>query len=326
MKASFLETPEFLSLPIFGVSVSPLSVKIVKLKKKTQGLIPVSFDHIVLKQQCDFFEDSGTYSDCEELKKTLKELKKKHTINFVQLSIPEEHTYVFRIMIPKEAVPSIVDFITNNIDQYIPLTAAEVYFDYKILKTHTTDTSVPVVVTAVPRITVEKYTSLFDMCGMYVIGCEPETHAIRRAVIDKGDTNPYIILHIDEYATKISVVEEGLVQYTQTVALKTSDIVQNISPETKALFKDTINKVIIYWFTSKEQHVQSQKIENVILTGEGVDSPEFINFFETNLSVNAIYGDVWKNCFDIASYIPSISKSDSLKYATCIGLSMFKLK
>ena len=77
MKVSFLETPEFLSLPIFGVSISPLSVKVVKLKKKKPGLSPVSFDRVALNQKCDFFEDSGTYSDCEELKKILKELKKK---------------------------------------------------------------------------------------------------------------------------------------------------------------------------------------------------------------------------------------------------------
>jgi Tfp pilus assembly PilM family ATPase len=326
MKVSFLETPEFLSLPIFGVSISPLSIKLVKLKKKKQGLIPVVFDQVRLTQRCDFFEESGTYTDCEELKKNLKELKKKYNINFVQISIPEEYTYVFRIMIPKEAISSVNEFILNNIDQYIPLTANEVYFDYKILKSHTTDSLVPVIVTAVPRLTIEKYTTLFDSCGMYVIGCEPETQAIARAVIYKGDANPYIILHVDEYATKISVVEEGFVQYTQTVSLKTADIIQNISPETKTLLKDTINKVIIYWFTSKEQHAQSQKIENIILTGDGVNSLEFINFFESNLSVNVVCADVWKNCFDITSYIPSISKENSLIYAIPIGLSMFKLK
>lgn len=326
MKVSFLETPEFLSLPIFGVSISPLSIKLVKLKKKKQGLIPVIYDQVRLTQRCDFFEESGTYADCEELKKNLKELKKKHNINFVQISIPEEYTYVFRIMIPIEAISSVNEFILNNIDQYIPLTANEVYFDYKILRSHMADSLVPVTVTAVPRLTIEKHTTLFDSCGMYVIGCEPETHAIARAVIYKGDVNPYIILHVGELASIIAIVEDGAVQYTQTVPLRTKDIIQKLSPETKNLLKNIINKVIIFWFTSKEQDLQSQKIESIILTGDGVNSFELINFFETYLSVHVICADVWKNCFDIRSYIPSISKENSLIYATCVGLSMVNLK
>jgi hypothetical protein len=321
MKISFLEAPEFLSLPIFGLNISQSSVRLIRLKNKKQGLIPSIFEDV-----CPLFNGSGAYSDCNELKKVLVDLKNKHKMHFVQLSIPEENTYVFRIMVPHDAIGMIDDFISNNMDQYIPLASSEVFFDYKILKSHISDEMVPVVVTAIPRIVVEKYTSVLSLCGILVVGCEPETHAIARCVIDKGDTNPYIIMYIDEYATKISVVEEGLVQYTQTLAVKTSDIVGEISPEIAASLKDIINKVIIYWFTSKEQHAQAHKIENVILTGIGVDSPEFINFFESNLSVNAMYANVWKNCFDITQYIPIMSKKDSLKYASCIGLSMFKLK
>jgi Tfp pilus assembly PilM family ATPase len=326
MKISFLETPEFLSLPIFGVSISQSSVKVVKLKKKKQGLIPAVFAEEKISETCDFFNDNAEYSECEHLKKALKTLKKKHNIRFAQVSVPEENTYVFRITVPHDVILMVDEFIVNNIDQYIPLTSAEVFFDYKILKSHATDTMVPIVVTAIPRNVVEKYASLFKACGIFVIGCEPETHAIARCAVDKGDLNPYIIMYIDDYATKISVVEEGLVQYTQTLAIKSNDILGVISPETTTILKDVINKVIIYWFTSKDQHSETHKIENVILTGVGVDSPEFVNFFESNLSVNVEHANVWKNCFDITTYIPLMSKKDSFKYAACVGLSMFKLK
>ena len=99
-----------------------------------------------------------------------------------------------------------------------------------------------------------------------------------------------------------------------------------MSPEVATTFKDSINKVIIYWFTSKEIHKQSSKIENIILTGESIDSSGIINFLESNLFVNATFANVWKNCFDIHEYIPKVSKKDSLKYATSIGLSLFKIK
>lgn len=326
MKSSFLQPPEFLALPVFGLNISPNSLKIVKLKKKKEEFLPVFAEEIYFNETCNYFSQTDSIEDCNELKKIIKTLKKKHKINFVQISVPEEQTYVFGMPVPKDAIFLIDDFVKNNMDQYIPLTASEVYFDYKILKEHAETDNIPVIVTAIPRVIVEKYVSLFESCGIFVIACEPETHSIARCVINKGDNNPYIIININEYATSISVVEEGLVQYTQTVAIKASDIVPSMSLETTTLFKDTINKVIIYWFTSKEHFSQHTKIENIILTGKNIESSDLINFFESNLFVHVSFADVWKNCFDINVYVPNISKKDSLKYATCIGLSLFKTK
>jgi Tfp pilus assembly PilM family ATPase len=326
MKCSFFQPPEFLTLPFFGLSISQTAIKLTKLKKRKEGYVPSVIDEVVLKERCEVFSDNNEYSDCRELKKSMSDLQKKYKIKFVQLAIPEENTYVFRIVIPSNTLELIEEFITNNLEQYIPLAPSEVYFDYKILKSHITDTNIPVVVTAIPRIVIEKYTNLLELCGICTIACEPETHAIARSVIQKGDNNPYIIININNYATNISVVEEGLVQYTQTLPIKTHDVVQGMTPEIATAFKDSINKVIIYWFTSKEQHIQNSKIENIILTGEGIDTSDIVNFLESNLFVNATFANVWKNCFDIHEYVPSISKKDSLKYATCIGLSLFKLK
>lgn len=326
MKSSFFQPPEFLALPVFGMNVSPTSIKLVKLKQKKEGLLPVVAEEIYFKEVCNYFSGEDSISECDEFKKNLKDLKKKFKINFVQLAIPEKNTYIFNMPIPKDAVGLIDDFVKNNMDQYIPLNADEVFFDYKTLKGHENLDVIPVVVTAIPKIIVEKYTAVFESCGIFIIECEPETHSIARCVIDKGDKNPYIVVNIDEYATIISVIENGLIQYTQTVTVTSQDVSKNISPEVATLLKDTINKVIIYWFTSKDQFSQHAKIENIILTGKDIDSSDLVNFFESNLFVNVAFANVWKNCFDINTYIPNISKKDSLKYATGIGLSLFKIK
>lgn len=326
MKIGFLQTPEFLSLPIFGLSLFENSIKVIKLSKNKKGFIPEYFETIEISETCDFFNNLSSTASCDEHKKILKELKKKYNMTFAQVSIPEDQTYVFKMMVAREVLSSITDFIANNLDQNIPLQSSEVYFDYKIIKSTTQDNLVPVVVTAIPRTFVERYADFLDLCGIYMVGCEPETHAIARSVIDKGDTNPYIIMNITEYTTSISIIEDGFVQYTQTLALTSSDIRGEITQETTQKIRDTLNRVIIYWFTSKDAETNPIKIENVILTGEGVDSPEFINFFETNLSVNVVHANVWKNCFDLKTYIPNISKKDSLSYAVCVGLALFKLK
>ena len=326
MKISFLNTPKFLAFPIFGLSISQGFIRIAKLQKKDKNFIPELVSEVVLHETCDVLKESDMCPQVETLKKYIIDLKKKHNIKFVNLSIPEEHTYVFKATIPKEAIVFIDDFIINNVDQYIPLSASEIYFDYKILKSHIEEDQVPIVVTAIPKTIVERYTSLLDSCGIFVIGCEPETHAIARAVIDKKDKNPYIILNIHEYSTNISVVEDGLVQYTQTASITSNDVLENISDSVANLLKDTVNKVIIYWFTSKDKEIPHIKIQHIILTGAGSGSLNLINFFESNLPVSVSCAQVWRNCFNIEEYVPTISQKDSLKYATCIGLSLFKLK
>lgn len=327
MKISFLSPPEFLSLPTFGLDISRSSIKLSKLESKEVGFVPKFIEEVKLSETCELFSREKGNLECKEVKTALLKLKKKYKIDFVRVSIPEENTFVFRTLVPQDVLHTIEEFIMYNLDQYIPLDPQEVIFDYKILADHiNNDGKIPVVVTAIVKQVINEFTSVIESCGISVVAFEPETHAVARAVIDKEDLNPYIIINVDHQSTSISVVENRFVQYTQTLPISGDDIAKKMSPGTANVFKDSINKVIIYWFTSQDQVNPGQKIENIILTGEALESPNLINFLESNLFVNATFGNVWANCFDLNDYVPKISKTDSLKYATCIGLCLSKIK
>ena len=326
MKCSFLRPPQTLTLGSFGLSISETSVRVAKLVPKKIGCVPAIVDDVVIQETCNFFSGTEDNNDCAILKKTLVELRKKHKIKFAQVAIPEEHTYIFRILIPSTDIYLINDFILNNIDQHIPLTANDVFFDYKILETQNDNSNLSVVVTAIPKNIVQKYSNLLESVGIHATSFEPETHAIARCVIGKNDMSPYIIINVDRTTTNISIVESGLVQYTQTIPVTIYDFYNNTNDGAAALLRESINKVIIYWFTSKESGINQEKIQNIILTGEGVDHTDLVNFLESNLFVNVTIANVWNNCFDLHIYVPNISKKESLKYATPIGLAMFKIK
>lgn len=315
-----------MSLPIFGLDISRSSIKLSKLKKYKVGMIPQFVEEIPVSETCDFFTQTGETSECKEVKTGLLRLKKKYKVDFACISIPEEYTYVFRTLVPKDVLHTIEEFILYNLDQYIPLDPQEVIFDYKILEKLEEDQKIPVIVTAVPKKIIEQYTEIIESCGISVVACEPETHAVARAVIHKDDMSPYIVINVDHRSTSVSIVEDGFVQYTQTLDVSGEELSKKLLPTTAAILKDSINKVIIYWFTSKDQTHTTAKIENVILAGEALDSSNLINFLESNLSVNAAFGNVWNNCFDLDKYVPKISKQDSLKYATCVGLCLSAIK
>ncbi len=326
MSFSFLQPSEFLTLPIFGIDISQSSIKIARLKKKSVGLVPHIIDEFEISETCELFSGSGEVSSCDEVRKGLLHLKKKYKIEFARISIPEEKTYVFRVLVPRDALNTIEDFVLFNLDQYVPLEPQDVLFDYKILEAPKGADKIPVVVTVIPRHIIEQYTSIVESCGIMIVSYEAETHAISRAVIERGNSNPYIIINVDTYVITISIVEEDLVQYTQTLNCDPQGQTRQLSEGTLAELRDTLKKVIIYWLTSQEQKESSKKLENVILTGEAIHSASLINFLESNLFVNATVGNTWKNCFDINAYIPEISKQESLKYTTCVGLCLSRLK
>ena len=263
MKCSFFQTPEYLSLPIFGLHIVNNQIRVVKLKQTDIGRVPEYFETFTTSDVCDFFTIQNSQNPCDSLKETLCAIKNKTGMTFVHVSVPEDQAYIFKMPLPTEAMNSVTDFISNNIDQYIPLQSNEVQFDYKIIKS----SPASVVVTAIPRFIIEKYAALLESCGIYMIGCEPESHAITRVIIDRGDANPYISINIDNFSTRISVIEDGLVQYSQTVPITSKDIAQKISPETIQKLKDIINRVIIFWFTSKDASTHPVKIQNILLTG-----------------------------------------------------------
>jgi len=326
MSLSFLKPSEFLSMPVFGLDISKSSIKIIKLKRYAEGVIPDVVDEVEVSESCELFTSEGSIIECKEVTDKLAALKKKHKINFARISIPEEKTYVFKVLVPKDALYTVAEFIMYNLDQYVPLDPQEVIFDYKILEHEVEEGKTPVIVTVIPKVIINQYTQLAESAGITVVACEPETHAIARAVINRHDLNPYIIINVDMHTTNISIVENNFVQYTQTLPLSGDLITNTMTSEMSANFKDSINRVIIYWFTSRDRGVSNSKIENIILTGESLRSTNLVNYLETSLSVNATLGNVWKNCFDLNEYVPKLSKEDSLKYATCIGLCLLDIK
>ncbi len=326
MKVSFSNPPEFLTLPLFGLDISRSAIRLTKLKRTSDGLVPEHVASVPISETCSLLTDEGVNADCTEVQDALRELKKKHRIEFVRVSIPEQKTYVFKVDVPNDAIHTVEEFILYNMDQYVPLNPQEVLFDYKILHARKGPGTTPVVVTAILQSVVEQYTAIIEAAGITVLACEPETHAIARAVIHRDDANPYIIINVGTRATNISVVEDGLVQYTQTLPVAGKDIAESVSGEVAAALKDSINRVIVYWFTSKDRESQGARIENIILTGTGAGSPNLINFLESSLAVNASQGNIWKNCFDLNDHIPTLSKQESLQYATCVGLCLAKLK
>lgn len=315
--------PSSLMPGFVGIDLCEDSVRAIRMKKSNVGMVPVKFKEYKMKERCGLFSPQVTLEECDEVFEVLKRIKKDFKVNYVNVSIPESKTYIYKTKIPSSAYSNIAETLLFSLSEHVPIEPQEVVIDYFIIDDDGAE--LDLIVSVIPKIVIETYTEIFEKAGLHPIAFEPETHAISRGIIGQYDKTPYVILNLDNNGSSIAIVENGLVQYTQTLPIMSVDKDGLFSEESLKTLKENINRVIIYWFTS-EKHSEEDRIQNMLLVGEKGSSTRLVNFLEKNMSLNVNFANVWKNSFDLNDYIPSLHAKDSLHFATATGLALKKLK
>jgi Tfp pilus assembly PilM family ATPase len=112
------------------------------------------------------------------------------------------------------------------------------------------------------------------------------------------------------------------VQYTSSISVNMNNVVRDFESKEATKLKEELNKLMIFWFTNKNNVHQHKKIETAYIAGEHADSPGVQEFLERSLGINIELANVWSNCFSSTDFVPKISRDDSLKYAIAVGMAM----
>ncbi|MEK7519557.1 MAG: type IV pilus assembly protein PilM [Patescibacteria group bacterium] len=197
-----------LKLESFGLDISDLSLKIVKLKKKRGTLKLVSFGETEIRPG---IIEGGEIKDEEALSKIIEEavLKvkgEKLRTKYAICSLPEEKAFLQVIQMPKMSDEELGKAIRFEAENYIPLPVEKVYLDFQKVKPfsdHLDHTDVLLV--ALPKNIVDPYVSCLKKSGLIPLALEVESQAISRALV-KGEVTPFPISIIDLGATRASFV------------------------------------------------------------------------------------------------------------------------
>jgi Tfp pilus assembly PilM family ATPase len=90
--------------------------------------------------------------------------------------------------------------------------------------------------------------------------------------------------------------------------------------------REALNKILIFWFTDKNNIYQHKKIHTAYIAGDNADAPGIQEFLERHLGLNVELANVWSNCFEPSDFVPKISREDSLKYAITVGMARKAVK
>jgi type IV pilus assembly protein PilM len=207
-------------------------------------------------------------------------------------------------------------------------------------------------VTAYARRIVESYERIFKSAGITLRALEVESHAIARAALSgAARTGSAMILDFGKRSTRLAIAEEGVVSFTATLDVGgdtfTAAIMkffnvdeaeaEKIKNEKGFLMSDTNAEVVeallsgvsvlreeilqhLTFWNSGAEGVPREPVSRIVICGGSAKLKGFPEYLEGVLGLPVLYADVWDGAFSLDTYVPPMPFSQSLAYATAIGL------
>jgi Tfp pilus assembly PilM family ATPase len=304
----YFPTPRFLEMPFVGIDISPMYVRMVEIPFG----VTLRVGKFAEQKLQTPFSLSG---DMNEVKTILKQWKKKYKLNYVKVSLPEEHAYLFQKEFQFDTDEKMRQAIEIVLEENVPVNGAESIFDYRLSEANPNkDGLVDVAVTVLPVETTKKYLELFDECGLTPLSFMIEAQALSRAVIKRGDKGCYLIVNIGETKIGFFVISKGVIQFTSTISSQQGDKGPIIS--------DQIRKVFAYWHSREGQNKNWEPVQKIILCGRDALAVGLKDALARDLVMPVEVGDMWVNLDSREGYVPPIVYEDSLGFGLAIGLAL----
>lgn len=301
--------------------------------------------------------EGGEIKQKEKLISFLKPIREELKTEIIMASLPEEKVFLSRIKFPLMDESGIREALSLQLDEYVPLPAAEAIFDYDIINDFIENEErvhLHLNLAAFPKSFVESYQDVFAGAGFVPAAFEMEAQAFARAVVPKEEMDNAMVVDFGRSRTTFAIVSNGKVQFATTIALAGEEIEKAFIAHLKigrpqveaakrdiglikrkgneALFeslkpivsviKDEAAKQAAYWESRGEDGEKNEKISKIILCGGEstlAGLPEFLSY---GLKIKAELGNPWVNVASFEDYIPEIEARDSLAYSTVIGLAL----
>lgn len=341
--------PKFLEMPAVCVEILPKGILFLTVKKDDQGTLPAIFGFEPLPSGVVL---GGQIIKKEPVIKALIEIKKKTKVSFARLSIPEEKTYIFKTNLPKLEPKEIRDILDFKIEENVPLSAKEAVFDYDVIPYYKNKDSLDIVVSVAPLSIIEELQNVFEIAGLTPMFFSPESDCVAKSVVSNSNEQVIVVANIRESNIVLSLVVYGVVCQTSSISFGSSTLndllakyfkvsveeavkikqekLYTENPDNMEIFSYLINTISaikdeIYKFISycNERDDLDGQVDKIILGGRDAMIVGLDKYLYLNLNMKVDIANVWTNNFDINTYVPELSKSESMDLVVVNGLSLY---
>jgi type IV pilus assembly protein PilM len=346
-----LPPPRTLRMPAVALDVSDTSVKFLKLVE-SGDFSGYEIEHYGVVDLQPGAVVNGSLEKPEVLAEAIRSISKQTNCQFVRMSLPEEHAYIFETSLKRTTAPKAIrSAIELKLEENVPLPPREAVFDYDIEEDDLNHTHIRVVVTAYARSMVDKYFEACERAGVVPVAFEVEAEALARSVVPLSEEGAQLVIDLGETRAGIGIVQNNALRYTSTIEVGSGEIFSRLQEADPALdeaaFKKilnseglsvkgvgyehiliTVSKIVdelqlrLQYWDNQITEKQKPKITKIILCGGGANIKGLARYCESVLGVSVELANVWQNAFSLEDYVPTVPMGQSLGFATAIGLAL----
>lgn len=349
---SFFSAPKFLSMPAVGLDISADAIRFIELEEKGGKLTVTRFAtrNFPLGVIAD-----GRIREKKKLQDVIAALAHEYDLTFANIALPEEQAYLANMRIPHVSREDIRGAIELRLEEHVPISAAEAAFDYVVVgeSAERHKDMLDVVVSVLPRTTVDEYLEIFHGTGVTPKAFEFESQAMARAIIPHNDNGTFLVVDIGKMVTDIFVAAHGVVQFSASLDIGGHYLTQAIEKALSVSYEkaeelkmthgfmsgakveglhaallpvmsDLRTKLLrhySYWQTHHGEKVGGN-IESVYVTGGGANLKGITEYIAAGLDVQVRIANPWINVCSFNEYIPPLSRHSSHGYTAAIGLAL----
>lgn len=354
MRASFMRafpTPGYLAPPALGIDISDEGIKYAELLRTKDGLRLGRFGERVFPPGVI---EKGVIKKPEIVTEALRAVHAELALRVAFVSIMEGQGYFVRMKISADDPASIRSAVELQLEEFIPLNPAEAAFDCELVPAiRPEQTGEEVSVAALPRSAVEAYCEALFGGEFEPLALEIESQSIARAVVPRGDKGTFLLVDIGRLRTGVTIVSEGIVGFSSTVAIGGDNFTrliqkelgvsyeeaekmkkeQGIGAEGGPLFsglvsllsalKEEVGQHCAFWSSHPfETGTVRKKIEGMYLSGGAGNMAGLPEYLSSTLSMPVKLANPWVNVASFEDSIPAMPFAVSLGYVTAIGLAL----
>jgi len=344
-----LAPPRYLAMPSAGIDVSTSGVKIVTFRETLHGL---ELEHFAEERLPSGTITGGEISDRERLIDGLKTLARRYHIHTANITLPEARGYLFEAEVTSTEPQQQRIELERHLAEYVPLPAAEVTYDFVPLATEEGKTQL--VGVGYARRVVEASLSAFEEAGITVRAIEGEMFSVARAVRPHGDQETVLIIDIGKTTTKLLVASRRLPRFATTLDVGghaltlavqkhfgvTEEEAKRVKAEqglrvgkeneeylsamlsTVSVIREEISRRLEYWQSRTPVESFHEPVSRAILVGGNATVRGLPEYLESALKIPVELGNVFTNMARPDDWLPSLDYTESLAYATAIGLAL----
>lgn len=338
---------------MFGVDINNKDMKILQIENHkgkhnitgwAKKLLPAGvIEDFEVKDRSKFVEILKNALDTE----TAKKIKGSSVV----LSVPEDKVFLRILDVPSMEDSEMGEAIKWGVEENIPISIDEVYYDWQIV--HRGKKNMKVLVAASPRRVIDSLIESFEEAGLHVQILEADSMATGRSLFAKDENDPVLVVDIGIEGTGYFIYHDGYPafsssgsvsgqMFTDAVAkyyelewkkaehFKTKvglgnnkkereEALRLYSPLLSTLIQE-IEKTMVF-YDENLRGKTNKKVDKIIVCGGGSNLKGIIPFLSINLKMNITQGDPWKNVL-LDKGIPPVSKEEAQSYITVIGLGI----